>query len=78
MRFCVCVYIFDCVIALQMKDLAPFGSATSLKACQGSTSAEPATQPAQTAAPLTWRSSPVRNSAAHTLNTAFIFTGLIV
>lgn len=43
-----------------MRDTAPSGWATLLKACQGSTSAEPATPPAPTAAPLTWRSSPVR------------------
>lgn len=52
---CVC----NCAVVSQMRDTAPWGWATSLKACRGSTYAEPATPPAPTAAPLTWRLSPV-------------------
>lgn len=57
-------WLYDCeecvtVVLFQMRDTAPSGWATSLKACRGSTSAEPATPPAPTAALLTWRFSPV-------------------
>lgn len=48
------------LLVLQTRDTAPSGWATSLRACRGSTCAEPATLPVPTAAPLTWRLSPVR------------------
>lgn len=52
--------IMKSVVVLQMRDTEPSGWTTSPKACQGSMCAEPATPPAPTAAPLTWRLSPVR------------------